>query len=92
MRAPTSASVDLGASFYSFLPGGPMERRWPMPGLGREGAIASDGFEFCTSRAFDVPVADTTGAGDAFAAGFLTSWTRLEKIEQALHLANAWLP
>lgn len=57
--------------------------------MGSEGAIASDGFEFCTSRAFDVPVADTTGAGDAFAAGFLTSWTRLEKIEQALHMANA---
>jgi ribokinase len=57
--------------------------------MGSEGAIATDGFEFCSSQAFDVPVADTTGAGDAFAAGFLTAWTRLEKIEQALHMANA---
>jgi ribokinase len=57
--------------------------------MGHEGAIATDGFEFCTSQAFDVPVADTTGAGDAFAAGFVTAWTRSEKIEQALHMANA---
>lgn len=64
------------------------------PGLvivkkGSEGAIVTDGFEFCTSQAFDVQVADTTGAGDAFAAGFVTAWTRSEKIEQALHMANA---
>ncbi|RDE12355.1 MAG: hypothetical protein C4K49_10290 [Candidatus Thorarchaeota archaeon] len=56
---------------------------------GKEGAVATDGFEFCSSQSFDVPVVDTTGAGDAFAAGFVTAWTRSEKIEQALHMANA---
>ncbi|MHA1637499.1 MAG: carbohydrate kinase family protein [Candidatus Thorarchaeota archaeon] len=57
--------------------------------LGKEGAIATDGFEYCTSQIFEVEVADTLGAGDAFAAGFVTAWTHSEKIEQALHFANA---
>jgi ribokinase len=29
------------------------------------------------------------GAGDSFAAGFITAWIRSEKIEQALNMANA---
>lgn len=57
--------------------------------MGEEGAIATDGFQYCTSRIFEVTVADTLGAGDAFAAGFVTAWTRSEDIEQALHFANA---
>ncbi len=57
--------------------------------MGEEGAIATDGFQYCTSRIFEVNVADTLGAGDAFAAGFVTAWTRSEDIEQALHFANA---
>jgi len=56
---------------------------------GSKGAIATDGCEYHTSDIFEVPVVDTVGAGDAFAAGFLTAWTRSEKIEQALHFANA---
>lgn len=56
---------------------------------GRSGAIATDGFEYCTSDVFEVPVVDTLGAGDSFAAGFVTAWTRSENIEQALHMANA---
>jgi sugar/nucleoside kinase (ribokinase family) len=56
---------------------------------GSKGAIATDGFEYHTSDIFEVPVVDTVGAGDAFAAGFLTAWTRSERIEQALHFANA---
>ncbi len=56
---------------------------------GDKGSIATDGFEYCVSQAFPVDVMDTLGAGDAFAAGFVTAWTRSERIEQALHMANA---
>jgi ribokinase len=57
--------------------------------MGEQGAIATDGFEYVTSPIFEVPVADTLGAGDSFAAGFVTAWTRCEKIERALTFANA---
>ncbi|NWF96368.1 MAG: carbohydrate kinase family protein [Candidatus Thorarchaeota archaeon] len=57
--------------------------------LAERGAVATDGFEYCESRAFDVQVADTMGAGDSFAAGFVAAWTRSENIEQALNVANA---
>lgn len=56
---------------------------------GRKGAVATDGFEYCTSQVFDVKTVDTLGAGDAFAAGFVTAWTRSENIEKALHVGNA---
>ncbi len=57
--------------------------------MGEKGAIATDGFEYCTSEVFEVPVVDTLGAGDSFAAGFVTAWMRSERIEQALNMANA---
>ena len=57
--------------------------------MGEKGAIATDGFEYCTSDVFEVPVVDTLGAGDSFAAGFITAWMRSERIEQALNMANA---
>jgi ribokinase len=57
--------------------------------MGEKGSIATDGFEYCTSEVFEVPVIDTLGAGDAFAAGFVTAWMRSERIEQALNVANA---
>jgi len=57
--------------------------------MGEKGAIATDGFEYCTSEVFEVPVVDTLGAGDSFAAGFVTAWMRSERIEQALNIANA---
>jgi len=57
--------------------------------MGEKGAIATDGFDYCTSKVFEVPVVDTLGAGDSFAAGFVTAWMRSEKIEQALNVANA---
>ncbi len=57
--------------------------------MGKKGAIATDGFEFVSSKIFEVKVADTMGAGDAFAAGFVTAWTRAEDISKALHFANA---
>ena len=57
--------------------------------MGKKGAIATDGFEYCTSQVFEVPVKDPMGAGDSFAAGFITAWTRSERIPQALNVANA---
>lgn len=57
--------------------------------MGEKGAIATDGFEYCNSHIFEVPVLDTMGAGDSFAAGFITAWIRSERIEQALTMANA---
>jgi ribokinase len=57
--------------------------------MGKKGAIATDGFEYCTSEVFEVDSVDTLGAGDAFAAGFVTAWMRAERIEQALNFANA---
>lgn len=56
---------------------------------GKKGALATDGFEYCSSPSFEVEVVDTLGSGDAFAAGFVTAWTRSEDIEQALHIGNA---
>lgn len=55
---------------------------------GGAGALAGSG-----SRQWNVPAVpadsrDTTGAGDAFAAGFLASWTRDRDIEEALRLAT----
>ena len=56
---------------------------------GKNPAIATDGLDYSTSQVFEVPVVDTVGSGDAFAAGFITAWTRHESIEKALHVANA---
>ncbi len=57
--------------------------------MGEKGSIATDGFEYVNSPIFEVTVKDTLGAGDSFAAGFVTAWTRSENIEQALNFANA---
>jgi 2-dehydro-3-deoxygluconokinase len=38
----------------------------------------------CTQAPFEVPVADPVGAGDAFAAGWLSAWLRGVPTEQAL--------
>ncbi len=39
--------------------------------LGHEGVVAWDGQEMIQASAYEVPVADTTGAGDIFHAGFI---------------------
>jgi sugar/nucleoside kinase (ribokinase family) len=57
--------------------------------LGARGCrLIADGFEF-RAPAFDVPVADTTGAGDAFAAGFLAALHFGDSPREAARFANA---
>ncbi len=53
--------------------------------LGRRGCVVADGSKVVRVRAFEVDVVDTTGAGDAFEAGFIFSLLRgLEPREAAL--------
>jgi sugar/nucleoside kinase (ribokinase family) len=58
---------------------------------GAAGALVYTHGEFIESPAFDVPsrCADTTGAGDAFHAGFLYGVLRGEEVGTCLLLANA---
>jgi ribokinase len=44
--------------------------------LGKRGCVIADGSKFIKVRAFEVEVVDTTGAGDAFEAGFVFSLLR----------------
>lgn len=59
--------------------------------LGVRGALVYTGGIFLEAPAYDVPggCRDTTGAGDAFHAGFLYGLLKGEEIETSLHLANA---
>jgi len=53
--------------------------------LGRRGCVVADGSKVVRVRAFEVEVVDTTGAGDAFEAGFVFSLLKgLEAREAAL--------
>jgi sulfofructose kinase len=44
--------------------------------LGAEGSLARCEGQEIRTRAYDVPVVDTTGAGDAFRGGFVAAWLR----------------
>jgi sugar/nucleoside kinase (ribokinase family) len=59
--------------------------------LGAEGAIAARNGcdEVIASPAFEVVARDTTGAGDAFHAGFLMALIAGARLESALRTANA---
>jgi sulfofructose kinase len=59
--------------------------------LGKRGALLYTEGVFLESRAYAVPggCRDTTGAGDAFHAGFIYGMLRGEEIEMSLRLANA---
>jgi sugar/nucleoside kinase (ribokinase family) len=56
--------------------------------LGSDGALWRQGFIGASAPAERVEVVDTTGAGDAFAAGFLTSWLLHPEPETALAAGN----
>jgi ribokinase len=56
--------------------------------LGSRGSrITHDGGSFC-SPAFPAAVVDTTGAGDAFAAGFLFGWLRGKPLDTCARWGN----
>jgi sugar/nucleoside kinase (ribokinase family) len=52
------------------------------------GATAGSRREHASVPGLAVPVADTTGAGDSFDAGFLAAWLAREPLERALAIAN----
>jgi sugar/nucleoside kinase (ribokinase family) len=57
--------------------------------LGAEGCLAWDSGKTIRVPAFPVQVADTTGAGDSFNAGFLHTWLRGEALSECLQFAAA---
>ena len=65
--------------------------RWLVVTLGASGAWASDGTDVLTVPATPAPrVIDTTGAGDAFAAGLLHAVARGWSTKAALALGSQW--
>jgi 2-dehydro-3-deoxygluconokinase len=51
---------------------------------GSEGSWATDGTRTWTQPAVPVPAVDPVGAGDAYAAGFLSAWLRDCEVSQAM--------
>ena len=57
---------------------------------GPNGVVASDGKTIVTAGMYeDVPVIDRTGAGDAFASGFLSKWATGSSLREAIIFASA---
>ena len=56
--------------------------------LGARGAIARIGHHLYRAEGHPVDALDTTGAGDAFDAGFLFAWLRADPAERCLRIAN----
>lgn len=57
---------------------------------GPRGVVATDGKQIVTAGMYeDVPVIDRTGAGDAFASGFLSQWVKGSSLEEAIIFASA---
>ena len=57
--------------------------------LGEDGVLAWDGKQLLHSAAYRVPVADTTGAGDVFRAGFIYGLLRDWPLERQLDFSCA---
>lgn len=61
--------------------------------LGAEGALWTDGVEVLRVQAAPASVVDTTGAGDAFTAGYLAAWregrSAADRLERGAELAAA---
>lgn len=57
---------------------------------GPRGVVASDGKTIVTAGMYeDVPVTDRTGAGDAFASGFLSQWAQGKSLREAVVFGSA---
>ena len=56
---------------------------------GRRGAIAIQNDEVVAGSGFQVEAVDTTGAGDSFAAGFVSAYIRSVPLAECLRVANA---
>lgn len=56
--------------------------------LGPDGALAGSGAQIVHSQGFAVPVVDTTGAGDAFAAAFMVTWLNQHNLAAAAQEGN----
>lgn len=57
---------------------------------GPNGVCASDGETIVTAGMYeDVPVIDRTGAGDAFASGFLSQWLKSKSLKESITFASA---
>ena len=56
--------------------------------LGKQGVLYRDKNERCTHGIYDVPVVDTTAAGDTFTGFFLACATSGASIPEALRLAS----
>ena len=57
---------------------------------GPNGVVASDGKTIIRAGMYeDVPVVDRTGAGDAFASGFLSQWAQGKTLQEAIIFASA---
>ena len=56
--------------------------------VGREGCLVSDGGERIAAPGFPVQAVDTTGAGDAFASGYLYGLLRGLEARRCARLAN----
>lgn len=56
--------------------------------LGKDGAIYKDKIEIYRHGIYDVPVVDTTAAGDTFTGFFMASLINGETPENALHCAS----
>jgi len=56
--------------------------------LEEKGAVASDGKKIIMKPRFKVPVVDVIGAGDAFAASFITSILKGKSLAEALTYGN----
>jgi sugar/nucleoside kinase (ribokinase family) len=57
--------------------------------VGVAGAVAGGDAGYLTARPIEAEVVDTTGAGDAFDAGFLAAWVEGAPLDAALAMANA---
>ena len=57
---------------------------------GPNGVVATDGKTIVRAGMYeDVPVMDRTGAGDAFASGFLSQWSQGKSLKESILFASA---